>query len=80
VKPEDRLGLKSKCPVTERVAQETGIVILHHIFLGPATDADEIAVAFEKVQANAGELRMDILQKKAKGAVRGILSKIGIGV
>ncbi|MSU58577.1 MAG: DegT/DnrJ/EryC1/StrS family aminotransferase [Pedosphaera sp.] len=80
VKPEDRLGLKSKCPVTERVAQETGIVILHHIFLGPATDADEIAAAFEKVQANAGELRMDILQKKAKSAVRGILSKVGIGV
>ncbi len=79
VKPEDRLGLKSKCPVTERVASETGIVILHHIFLGPATDADDIAAAFEKVQANAGELRMDILQKKAKGAVRGILSKVGLG-
>lgn len=80
VKPEDRLGLKSKCPVTERVAQETGIVILHHIFLGPETDADDIAAAFEKVQAHAGELRLDILQKKAKGAVRGLLSKVGIGV
>ena len=80
VKPEDRLGLKSKCPVTERVATETGIVILHHYFLGSPQDADDIAAAFAKVQANAGELRMDILQKKAKGAVRGILSKVGIGV
>jgi hypothetical protein len=71
--------LKSRCPVTERVASETGIVILHHIFLGPASDMDDIAAAFAKVQAHAGELRMDILQKKAKGAVKGLLSKVGLG-
>ena len=71
--------MKSKCPVTERVAQETGIVILHHIFMGAASDMDDIASAFAKVQANAGELRMDILQKKAKGAVKGFLSKVGLG-
>jgi L-glutamine:2-deoxy-scyllo-inosose/3-amino-2,3-dideoxy-scyllo-inosose aminotransferase len=79
VDPVERLGLNSDCPVSERIAGEEGLVLLHHLFLGTAADMDDIAAAFAKVQKNVSELRFDALEKKVKGAARSILRKVGIG-
>jgi L-glutamine:2-deoxy-scyllo-inosose/3-amino-2,3-dideoxy-scyllo-inosose aminotransferase len=74
-----RLCLNAECPVAERLSGEEGVVLLHHLFLGDAADMDDIAAAFAKVQQNAGELRMDILEKKAKRVARSFLKKVGFG-
>lgn len=79
VSTEQRLGMNASCPVAERITRE-GIVILHHVFLGPRTDVADLAAGFEKVQEHASELRMDIFQKKARSAARTILRKVGVGV
>lgn len=57
-KPAERLGLSADCPVAERIARE-GLVILHHVFLGSDADVADLAEGFRKVQAHAGELRLD---------------------
>jgi hypothetical protein len=40
---------------------------------------EDIVAAFTKVQQNAGELKFDALEKKAKTAVRSVLKSIGLG-
>lgn len=78
VKPEDRLALKSQCPVAEALSTEEGLVMLHHLFLGTPGDMADLAAGFRKVQENAGELKMEALQKKARSAARSILRKVGL--
>ena len=51
------LKSRSRCPVSERAAYEESVWLPHHIFLGPKTDADDIAEAVLKVAENIGELR-----------------------
>jgi hypothetical protein len=77
--PDRRLGLGSRCPVAERIAEEEGIVILHSVFLGSAGDMEDVARAFAKVQQHASELRMEALEKKARSAARSLLKKVGLG-
>ncbi|MDE3084053.1 MAG: DegT/DnrJ/EryC1/StrS family aminotransferase [Verrucomicrobiota bacterium] len=72
--PMVRLGLNGRCPVAERIAAE-GLVVLHHVFLGSADDMADLAAGFAKVQANAGELRFDVLQKKMRRTGRSLLRK-----
>jgi L-glutamine:2-deoxy-scyllo-inosose/3-amino-2,3-dideoxy-scyllo-inosose aminotransferase len=76
---DERLGLRAKCPVAERIAEDEGLVLLHHIFLGSPDDIHDIANAIEKIQQSASELRMDALEKKARSATRSLLRKVGLG-
>ncbi len=48
--------------------------------IDPVGDAEVVETELLLADLDSVERRMDILQKKAKGAVRGILSKVGIGV
>jgi len=77
--PDEQLGLNAKCPVAESISIKQGLVMLHHMFLGTSADMDDIVAAFAKVQQNAGELKFDALEKKAKTAVRSVLKSIGLG-
>jgi hypothetical protein len=77
--PAQRLGLGAECPVAERLSTEEGVVLLHHLFLGDAADMDDIAAAFAKLQQNAGELRLDALERKARRVARSFLKKVGFG-
>jgi dTDP-4-amino-4,6-dideoxygalactose transaminase len=78
--PEQRLGLNSHCPLTEKISGHEGLVILHHVFLGTAEDMDDLAAAFAKLQENVSELRVDAVAKKAKGVARSVLKKFGVNV
>jgi dTDP-4-amino-4,6-dideoxygalactose transaminase len=57
-----RAGLdysKRSFPVARRAAYEEAIWLPHQIFLGDASDVDDLVAAFAKVQARAGELRSE---------------------
>lgn len=71
------LGLDSDCPVAERIARE-GIVIPHHVFLGPATDIADLAAGIAKVQAHAGEFRLAGVQKKIRQHGRELLRRVAL--
>lgn len=79
VDPDVRLGLRSSCPVAERIAEQEGLVLLHHLFLGSSTDMADIAEGLSKVQKHASELRLEALEKKARSAARTLLGKVGLG-
>jgi hypothetical protein len=78
VRVADRLGLNARCPIAEHIAEQDGLVILHHVFLGSAEDMADIATAMEKVQRCAHELRFDSLQAKARSTARALLAKVGL--
>lgn len=63
----ERLALATRCPTAERISA-TGLVILHHVFLGDRADMDDLAAGFAKVQAHAGELRVDGITRKLRHA------------
>jgi dTDP-4-amino-4,6-dideoxygalactose transaminase len=46
----------TRCPVAERAAYNEMIWLPHDIFLGEASDIDELCDGIEKVRANLGEL------------------------
>lgn len=71
--PAEMLGLRSHCPVSEKISGNTGIKLLHHIFLGGESDVDSIVSAFKKVQANVAQLRMQALKSKTKTKVKSLL-------
>ena len=77
-RPERVLGLESVCPVAERISEQEGLVLLHHLLLGPERDTRDIVEAIAKVQAHAAELRLDSLQQKARGAAGSVLRRLGI--
>ncbi len=72
-----QLGLDSECPVAEKISRE-GLVILHHVFLGPESDMADLAAGLQKVQAHAGELRLDIWGKRMRTAGRTLLNKLSV--
>lgn len=76
---EEVLALASECPVAEEISLETGVVLLHHLFLGTEQDMTDLAEGFRKVQENAGELRREALEKKLRTTARSLLRKVGIG-
>jgi hypothetical protein len=56
-KPIDYAQFEALCPVSERACASEAVWLEHRLLLGDKQDMDDIADAFEKVHANAGELR-----------------------
>lgn len=56
-KPIDYAQFEALCPVSERACASEAVWLEHRLLLGDKQDMDDIAGAFEKVHANAGELR-----------------------
>ena len=79
IRVQDLLGLSSQCPLSERISNEEGVVLLHHLFLGTEEDMADLAEGFRKVQENAGELRREALEKKLRTTARSLLRKVGLG-
>jgi dTDP-4-amino-4,6-dideoxygalactose transaminase len=75
--PRQRLDLDASCPVAERIADATGLILFHQAFLGDESDMADIAQAFAKIQANSSELRFKALDQKARDKTREMFRRLG---
>ncbi len=74
--PEEMLGFGSDCPVSEDISRNSGMKLLHHVFLGTREDVDDVVDGIAKVGSHCDQLRMHSLKTMARKKIRGLLNAV----
>ncbi len=75
--PRRCLGLDARCPKAEQISENEGVILYHEVFLGTEDDMADIAEGFAKVQRHLPELRLQMLNQRARDKAKQALGRLG---